>query len=104
MLYPKRRPENAVMSVYRPSAIFPLLLHLLYACHLWLNVVSLLSLQINVYTSMNISLSVEHPCKRVLLGKNVHTDILLLTRLFKCFLFCVACFWSYLISYPFTIR
>ena len=53
----------------------------------------LFSLQINLYTSMNISLSVEHPRKRVLIGTNIHADILFFKTLLKCLLIVLTCCW-----------
>ena len=93
MMYTKQKPANAVMVAYRSPAIFPLFLHLLYACQLWLNVTSLFSLHIYVYMSTHRSLSVEHPCKRFLIGKDIHNDILFLKKLLKGFLCVGTCCW-----------
>jgi len=93
MSYIKQRPVNAVMVAYRSPAIFTLFIHLLYACQLWLNVTSLFSLQINVRMCTNISLIIEHPRKRVLIGKNIYTDIRFLKMLLNCFLCVVLCCW-----------
>jgi hypothetical protein len=42
---------------------------------------------------MNTALRIEHPCKRVLIGKNIHTDIIFLKKLLKCFVYAATCYW-----------
>ena len=46
---------------------------------------------------MNMSMSIEHPRKRVLIGKNRHTDIPFLKNLLKRFLVVLVCCWFFLV-------
>ena len=85
------------MNAYRPPAIFPILIHVVFACQLWLSVVSLVSLQSSLYQSIKISRSIEHPRKRIPIGKNIHTDIIFLKTVLQCFLFGLTCCWMSLV-------
>lgn len=79
------RSKSAVMIVYRAPLHFPVLLHMLCAYHIFFNPLNIFSLHISIHTCMNVPLIIEHPRKRVLIGKNIHSDLTFLTTVLKWF-------------------
>ena len=93
MLKSKRMFGNAVMIIYKTPVRFSLLLHLLYIFQLWSDALSLISLRTSVYNSINLSNTVEHPRKHILLGTHIYDDIQLLKKLLSCFEFVGTLLW-----------
>ena len=54
---------------------------------------SLISLRTSVYNSINLSNTVEHPRKHILLGTHIYDDIQLLKKLLSCFEFVGTLLW-----------